>query len=45
MYSYYHEVLQENFPDEAIFRKCSFSLFRFSLKQILGSERKRLSRH
>ena len=33
------------FPDEASFQKGSFSLFFFSLKQILGSEGKRLSRY
>ena len=36
---------QENVPDEAIFKKGSFSLFCFSLKQILGSKCKSLSRH
>ena len=33
-------TLQENVLDEAIFKKDSFSLFWFSLKQILSSERK-----
>ena len=33
-------TLQENVLDEAIFKKDYFSLFWFSLKQILSSERK-----
>ena len=36
--------LQKSVPDEATFKKDSFSLFSFSLKQSLGSERKRTSR-
>ena len=38
-------TLKHYVPDEAIFKQGSFSLFLFSLKQILGSERKRLNRH
>ena len=37
------EALQQNVLDETIFKKGSFSLLWFSLKQILCSERKRLS--
>ena len=37
--------MEENVPDEAIFKKSYFSLLWFSLKQILGSEPKHLSRH
>ena len=37
------EALQQNVLDETIFKNGSFSLFWFSLKQILCSERKRLS--
>ena len=43
--SSYNEPLQENVPDEAISKKSTFLLFWFSFKQILGIERKRLSRH
>ena len=39
--SCYDEALKENVPDEAIFKKGSFSLFRNFLNQILGSESKR----
>ena len=41
--SCYNEALQENIPDEAIFKKRFFSLFWFSFKHFLDLERKRLS--
>ena len=34
-----------NIPDKAMFKKGTFLLVWYSLKHILGSERKRLSRH
>ena len=43
--SCYDKALQESIPDDAIIKKANFSLFGFSLKQILGSERKRLNCH
>ena len=34
----YNKALQENVPDETVFKKGSFSLLWFSLKQVLESE-------